>query len=64
MLAVRCCCAALPLDGKCLLMRETNLRNCPYIYGIVVYTGNDTKIQMVTLHLLPVSSHLHSCNIT
>jgi magnesium-transporting ATPase (P-type) len=35
-----------PLTGKFLVMRETNLRNCDYIIGLVVYTGNDTKIQM------------------
>ncbi len=35
----------LNMSGKTLLMRETNLKNCPYIYGITVYTGNDTKIQ-------------------
>lgn len=37
------------VDGKSLLMRETNLRNCDYIYGLVVYTGNDTKIQRSNL---------------
>jgi magnesium-transporting ATPase (P-type) len=36
---------ALPINGKALLMRETNLKNCEYIYGLVVYVGNDTKIQ-------------------
>ena len=37
------------VDGKSLIMRETNLRNCDYIYGLVVYTGNDTKIQRSNL---------------
>ena len=37
------------VDGKPLIMRETNLRNCDYIYGLVVYTGNDTKIQRSNL---------------
>lgn len=36
------------VDGKSLMMRETNLRNCDYIYALVVYTGNETKIQMST----------------
>jgi len=39
----------IDIDGKSLMMRETNLRNCDYIYGLVVYTGNDTKIQRSNL---------------
>lgn len=34
------------VDGKSLLMRETSLRNCDFIYGLVIYCGNSTKIQM------------------
>lgn len=34
------------VDGKSLLMRETSLRNCDYIYGLAIYCGNGTKIQM------------------
>jgi magnesium-transporting ATPase (P-type) len=37
------------VDGKSLMMRETNLRNCDYVWGLVVYTGNDTKIQRSNL---------------
>eukprot|EP00457_Paulinella_chromatophora_P000244 gb/GEZN01000244.1/.p1 GENE.gb/GEZN01000244.1/~~gb/GEZN01000244.1/.p1 ORF type:complete len:1614 (-),score=328.46 gb/GEZN01000244.1/:227-5068(-) len=40
--------ATLVLDGKVLLMREEVLRNTEYIYGLVVYTGDHTKIQMST----------------
>lgn len=34
------------VDGRSLLMRETTLRNTDYVYGLVVYCGNSTKIQM------------------
>ena len=34
------------IDGKSLLMRETNLRNTDHIYGLVVYNGDHTKIQV------------------
>lgn len=34
------------VDGKSLVMSETNLRNNDFIYGLVVYSGVDTKIQM------------------
>jgi len=31
-------------DQKNLLLRGANLKNTKYVYGIVVYTGLDTKI--------------------
>jgi magnesium-transporting ATPase (P-type) len=34
------------VDGKLLLMRETSLRNTEFVYGLVVYTGAHTAIQM------------------
>ena len=37
------------VDGKALLMRETILRNTDWIIGLVVYTGDDTKIQRSNL---------------
>lgn len=33
------------LTSDNLILRETILRNVPFIYGLVVYTGDDTKIQ-------------------
>jgi len=41
--------SAVSVDGKSLMMRETNLRNCDFVFGLVVYTGNDTKIQRSNL---------------
>eukprot|EP00808_Paulinella_micropora_P016094 g82103.t1 len=38
----------IQLDGKVLLMREEVLRNTDWIYGLIVYTGDHTKIQMST----------------
>lgn len=35
--------------GHELIMRECILRNTHYIYGMIAYTGNDTKIQRSTL---------------
>ena len=37
------------VDGKALLMRETILRNTDWIVGLVVYTGDDTKMQRSNL---------------
>ena len=37
------------VDGSALLMRETIVRNTDFLYGLVVYTGNDTKIQRSNL---------------
>ena len=35
----------LKVNESHIILRETIIRNVDYIYGLVVYTGNDTKIQ-------------------
>ncbi|KAK1408963.1 hypothetical protein QVD17_41150 [Tagetes erecta] len=37
-----------PLDPAQLLLRDSKLRNTEYIYGVVVFTGNDTKVMQNT----------------
>lgn len=34
----------LPLDANQMLLRGSNLRNTEYIYGVVIYTGHESKI--------------------
>ncbi|WZY76744.1 hypothetical protein YC2023_023128 [Brassica napus] len=33
-----------PLDPSQILLRDSKLRNTAYIYGVVVFTGHDTKV--------------------
>jgi len=35
---------SIPLDANQFLLRGSSLRNTDYIYGVVVYTGHDSKI--------------------
>ncbi|GJY22043.1 probable phospholipid-transporting ATPase 4 [Tanacetum coccineum] len=37
-----------PLDPAQLLLRDSKLRNTEYVYGAVVFTGNDTKVMQNT----------------
>ncbi|CAI9260054.1 unnamed protein product [Lactuca saligna] len=37
-----------PLDPAQLLLRESKLKNTEYIFGAVVFTGNDTKVMQNT----------------
>jgi magnesium-transporting ATPase (P-type) len=34
----------LSLSDRQMLLAATHLRNCEWVYGIVVYTGNETKV--------------------
>lgn len=36
----------IPLSAEQLLLRGSSLRNTEYVYGIVIYTGAESKIQM------------------
>lgn len=36
--------ATVSLNAKNLVLRGARLKNCKWIYGLVVYTGQDTKI--------------------
>ena len=35
---------AIPLGPDNVILRGSSLRNTEYIYGIIVYTGHDTKV--------------------
>ena len=33
-----------PLDPSQILLRDSKLRNTPYVYGVVIFTGHDSKV--------------------
>jgi len=35
-----------PLDQNCLLLRGSSLKNTDWVYGLVVYTGHETRVMM------------------
>lgn len=48
------------LDESNFILRGCSLRNTHYMYGIVVYTGLDTKIMLNSTNARPKSSTLES----
>ena len=36
----------LPLSADQLLLRGAQLRNTPWVYGVAVYTGHESKLMM------------------
>ena len=38
--------APIPLSNDCILLRGARLRNTEAVYGVVVYTGEETKLSM------------------
>jgi phospholipid-transporting ATPase len=46
----------IPLDNKQFLLRGSVLRNSKWIYGVVIYSGHETKIMLnKSLHSLKES---------
>lgn len=37
---------AIPLGADNIILRGCSLRNTEYVYGVVIFTGHDTKIMM------------------
>ncbi len=41
----------IPLGSDQILLRGSQLKNTTWIYGIVIYSGHDTKLMMVSLDI-------------
>ncbi|KAH7865009.1 hypothetical protein Vadar_001117 [Vaccinium darrowii] len=39
-----------PLDPSQILLRDSKLRNTSYVYGVVIFTGHDTKVMQNGTH--------------
>ena len=39
----------IPLGSDQILLRGSQLKNTAWIYGLVIYSGHDTKLMMVSL---------------
>lgn len=40
----------IPLGSDQILLRGSQLKNTAWVYGLVIYTGHETKLMMVCLH--------------
>nr|CAD1838277.1 unnamed protein product [Ananas comosus var. bracteatus] len=41
-----------PLSPQQILLRDSKLRNTDYIYGVIIFTGHDTKVMQTRRHRL------------
>jgi phospholipid-transporting ATPase len=39
----------IPLGSDQILLRGSQLKNTAWVYGLVIYTGHETKLMMVSL---------------
>jgi magnesium-transporting ATPase (P-type) len=45
----------IPLGADQILLRGSQLKNTEWIYGIVIYSGQETKLMMVSLNIQKTS---------
>jgi phospholipid-transporting ATPase len=53
---------SVALDIHNLILRKSVLRNTEFIYAVVIYTGNDTKVMMRELSIREKTSELETFN--